>query len=160
MPVTGDLKNVRSLRGGNLKLLNLFRGTNPSINYDVRDTMFYYYQNMEINQKLNLDDNKYGVKYVDIKSKDSNNMIIDKLNEIVANPNRIFIYAKNDDSTAYFSAIIEALAGASYDEIVSDYMETYKTIYGITLEDTPAEYKAIKAYHIDWFLHKLTKTPS
>ena len=160
MPLNGDLKNVRSLRGGNLKLLDLFRGTNPSINAEVSDTMHYYYQKMGIVSKLNLDDNKYGIRDVDIKSKESNSMIIEKLFSISANPGRTFIYSANDDCTAYFSAIIEALAGAKYDEIVGDYMETYKTLYGITLEDYPAEYNAIKTYHIDWFLHKFSKTPN
>lgn len=42
MPLNGDLKNVRSLRGGNLKLLDLFRGTNPSINSEISETMHYY----------------------------------------------------------------------------------------------------------------------
>ena len=160
MPLTGDLKNVRSLRGGNLRLLDLFRGTNPTITSDVNDTMYYYFPKMGISNKMNLDDNKYGVTNVDIKSKDSNSMIIEKLFAITANTSRTFIYAQNDDCTAYFCAIVEALAGASYEEIVNDYMETYKNYYGITLEDFPAEYNAIKTYHIDWFLHKFTKTPT
>ena len=79
MPITGDIKNLRSLRGGNLKLLDLFRGAHPKVNYDVDGTLYYYYKNLTINNKLNLDDNKYGISTIDIKNKDCNSMIIETL---------------------------------------------------------------------------------
>lgn len=160
MPITGDIKNLRSLRGGNLKLLDIFRGANPKTNYDVESTLYYYYKNISIQNKINLDDNAFNVHSIDIKNKDCNYMIIDRLLQICQLSGRTYIYSNTPDMTAYFCAIIEAIGGASYDEIVSDYMETYKNLYGITFETNPNEYNAIKTYHIDWFLHKLTKTPS
>lgn len=159
MPITGDIKNIRSLRGGNLKLLDLFRGANPKTNYDVESTLYYYYQNISIQNRINLDDNVYNVHSIDIKNKNCNYMIIDQLLKICQLSGRTYIYSNTPDMTAYFCAILEAIAGANYDEIVVDYMETYKNLYGITLETNPNEYNAVKTYHIDWFLHKFTKTP-
>lgn len=86
-------------------------------------------------------------------------MVVEELKQITASNNRTYIYSNNSDLTAYFCAICMALAGASYDEIINDYMETYKNLYGITKEDNPAEYEAIKTNRIDVFLHKFTKTP-
>jgi hypothetical protein len=36
------------------------------------------------------------------------------------------------DRTGFFCLLLEAVSGASYGEIVNDYMETYKNYYGIT----------------------------
>ena len=159
MPISGDVKNLRSLRGGNLKLLDIFRGANPKTNYDVESTLYYYYQNISIQNRINLDENTYNVHSIDIKNKDCNTMIIDRLRQICQLSGRTYIYSNTPDMTAYFCAIIEAIGGASYDEIVNDYMQTYANIFGITRETNPEEYEAIKTYHIDWFLHKFTKTP-
>ena len=43
--------------------------------------------------------------------------------------------------------VIEALCGASYDELVEDYFITYKNYYGI--EKGTRKYNAIKELHID-----------
>ena len=48
-----------------------------------------------------------------------------------------------------------ALLGASYDEMVSDYMETYKNYYGITEDSDSERYKTIKEKNIDLMLHTL-----
>lgn len=149
MPATGDIKNLRSLRGGNLKLLDLFRGINPNASYEVTGTMYYYYKTMGLANSINLDENKYNVHSMDIKNKDCNSMIVERLLQICNLSGRTYIFANNEDTTAYFCAIIEAIAGASYEEIVNDYMQTYANIYGITKETHPEEYEAIKTYHID-----------
>lgn len=47
------------------------------------------------------------------------------------------------DRTGFVCMLIEALAGASYEEIVNDYMITYDNYYGITEEKDPARYKVI-----------------
>lgn len=149
MPITGDIKNIRSLRGGQLKLLDLFRGANPKANYEVIGTMYYYYQTMGITNSIKLDDNEFNVHSMDLKNKNCNFMIIDSLQKICQLSGRTYIYSDSNDMTGYFCAIIEAIAGASYEEIVNDYMQTYANLYGITRETHPDEYEAIKTYHID-----------
>ena len=47
---------------------------------------------------------------------------------------------KGTDRTGFFCAILECLMGASYDEIVDDYMVTYYNWNGVTKDD--------KAYQI------------
>lgn len=156
--INGDIKNHRSLRGGNIKLLNFFRGAD--ISSESKNTTFINYTNMKlgVEQNINLDNNALNVDFVDIKNPNSNKMIIDTLVNISNSLNKIYVYSKNPETTAYFCAIFEAIAGASYEEIVNDYMQTYDNFYGINKDSAPDEYNAIKTYHIDWFLHKFTKT--
>ena len=56
------------------------------------------------------------------------------------------------DRTGFVCALAEALAGASYEEIVDDYMLSYENYYGITEESDPESYDAIKTLNIDGML--------
>lgn len=47
------------------------------------------------------------------------------------------------DRTGFVCILLEALCGASYEEIVADYMITYANYYGITQETDPARYTVI-----------------
>ena len=47
------------------------------------------------------------------------------------------------DRTGYVCMLLEALCGASYDELETDYMLTYDNYYGITKESDPEKYDAI-----------------
>ena len=57
------------------------------------------------------------------------------------------------DRTGYVLMILEAIAGASYQEIVDDYMYTYKNYYDITKESDKDRYETIKEKNIDLMLH-------
>ena len=57
------------------------------------------------------------------------------------------------DRTGYVMMVLEALLGASYDEIVDDYMITYDNYYGITKSDVLDRYATIKEKNIDLMLH-------
>lgn len=56
------------------------------------------------------------------------------------------------DRTGYVCMLLEALAGASYQEIVDDYMLTYDNYYGITKASDPEKYDLIKEKNIDVML--------
>ena len=56
------------------------------------------------------------------------------------------------DRTGFVCALIEALAGASYDEMRVDYMTTYKNYYKITESDSPEKYDAIVKLYFDSFM--------
>ena len=56
------------------------------------------------------------------------------------------------DRTGFVCMVLEALSGASYQEIVNDYMLTYKNYYGITEESSSDIYKIIKERNIDHML--------
>lgn len=47
------------------------------------------------------------------------------------------------DRTGFVCLLLEALCGASYDELLGDYMTTYDNYYGINENDTPEKYRAI-----------------
>lgn len=158
IPISGDTKNLRSLRGGNLKLLGFFRGIDPNVNIETSKIVKNYASNLNITKFINLDSKKDGIHSIDIKKPLCNYMVIDSLLELCNNNDKVYIYSSSEDFTAYYCAIIEALAGASYDEIVDDYMMTYQNLYGITKENNSDSYDAIKKYHIDTFLHQFTKT--
>ena len=55
--------------------------------------------------------------------------------------------------------LLEALAGATYDEITDDYMTTYENYYGITKKGDPDRYRIIKENNIDAMLEFLTGVP-
>ena len=53
------------------------------------------------------------------------------------------------DRTGFVCMVIEALGGASYNEIITDYMITYDNYYDINLESDPTKYNIIKTKNID-----------
>lgn len=61
------------------------------------------------------------------------------------------------DRTGFACALLEALAGATYDEIESDYMITYDNYYGISKAGNPAEYDAIRIRNLDPMLRFIAK---
>ena len=56
------------------------------------------------------------------------------------------------DRTGFVCAVIEALAGATYQELVDDYMITYYNYYGINEQTDKARYDVIKLKTIDEML--------
>ncbi len=56
------------------------------------------------------------------------------------------------DRTGFVCALIEALAGATYDEMCADYMATYKNYYKITESETPEKYNAVVKLYFDSFM--------
>ena len=53
------------------------------------------------------------------------------------------------DRTGFVCMLLEALCGATYGEIVDDYMTTYDNYYGITQETEPAKYQTIVSSVLD-----------
>ena len=60
------------------------------------------------------------------------------------------------DRTGFACMLIEALAGASYDEMCADYMQTYANYYGITKTGSADTYDAIVSLYFDAFIEYLT----
>ena len=58
--------------------------------------------------------------------------------------------------TGFVCALLEAFAGASYDEIVADYMQTYDNYYGITEQSDAKKYQIIKEKNLDEMLRVIT----
>ena len=56
------------------------------------------------------------------------------------------------DRTGFVCILLEALAGATYDELQADYMATYANYYGITKESDPDKFKSISDLNLDGML--------
>lgn len=59
------------------------------------------------------------------------------------------------DRTGFVCIVIEALCGATYEELVYDYMYTYKNYYKITKESDQLRYNVLKTRNVDTMLRFL-----
>lgn len=77
------------------------------------------------------------------------------LRHLLENDGPAYIHCtEGKDRTGYVCLLIEALAGASYDEMLDDYMLTYANYYGITKEQEPERYAAVEGlYFRDFMTH-------
>ena len=64
------------------------------------------------------------------------------------------------DRTGFVCILIEALCGASYQEIADDYMLTYENYYGISEETDPEKYDTIKGRNLDAMLKEIVSDES
>ncbi len=78
---------------------------------------------------------------------------------MILNDGPIYIHClEGKDRTGFVCLILEALAGASYEEMVNDYIKTYENYYGITKENDPNKYYAIVNLYFDVFVSYLHGT--
>lgn len=95
----------------------------------------------------------------DYQAEKNNKMIVEGLNELINNDLPCLIHClEGKDRIGYELAIIEALCNATYEEIVDDYMLTYKNYFGLTKDNEPEKYNYIKETNIDAMLTFITKT--
>ena len=70
--------------------------------------------------------------------------LADGLIQMSQQPGPYYVHCtEGKDRTGFVCLLLEALCGASYDEIRKDYMTTYDNYYGITEQSDPARYKTI-----------------
>ena len=62
---------------------------------------------------------------------------------------------EGEDRTGFVCALLEALAGASYDEILADYMVTFDNYYRINEASDPEKYRAIVELNLNGMLSTL-----
>ena len=73
---------------------------------------------------------------MDVTSEENRDCIAEFMRIIAGNKGPYLIQClQGKDRTGYFCGILEALMGASYDEIVEDYMVTFYNWYGVTKQD-------------------------
>ena len=79
---------------------------------------------------------------VDFDSEEFKNSLAEGLRYLAQNPGTYAIHCKEGkDRAGYVAALLEMLMGASYEEVVSDYMTTFYNYYGVTKDDV--RYEAI-----------------
>ena len=166
-----EFANFREMRVGKIKEGLLFRGASPVDNSRNRAaTVDSLLEENGIQYNIDLaDKNTDGTKYQVhdyFQSLVDNNKVVflgmaaaykkddfagkmkTLFETILANDGPYYIHClEGKDRTGYVCMVIEALCGATYDELVDDYFITYKNYYGI--EKGTSKYNAIKELHID-----------
>lgn len=65
---------------------------------------------------------------------------------------------KGQDRAGYALLVVEALSGATLEEIEADYMTSYRNYYGVTKESDPEKYQAVVDLNLMAMLHFITGT--
>lgn len=177
--------NFRSLKGGKLKDNFLYRGASPVDNsrgrayyvdklleenniqtiIDLADSdedMQTYLSDSEFKSDYTkkLYENKKDI-LLSMSSNTSNtnfkHSFASGLRFLMENGGPAYIHCmEGKDRTGFVCLIIEALMGASYDEMCDDYMETYKNYFKITKENDEDKYNAIVNLYFNAFIEQIT----
>ena len=117
---------------------------------------------MNMNFKsLNNEEDDVPNLFRDFKDAVFTNKLIQGLNFITENDGPYLVHCvEGKDRTGFVCMVIEAIAGASYDEIINDYMITYDNYYGINLNDEPSKYNIIKEKNIEEMLRTIINDDS
>jgi len=90
-------------------------------------------------------------------SKEFKQKIVSGLTTLVQREGPYLVHCtEGKDRTGFVCALLEAFTGASYDEIVNDYMQTYDNYYGITEKSDAKKYQIIKEKSLDELLGVIT----
>ena len=157
-----EFANARTVKAGNIPSGILYRSSSPFSNDIKRD--FYvseYLQQEKVRTVLNLADNEEKMlSYKDIPpyslslwkegnvilcplkadptADDYNNRLIEALKQLPSHPAPYLVHCmEGKDRTGYVCALLEGLCGATYEEIVADYLVTYDNYYYINPAKDP-----------------------
>lgn len=153
--------NARAVRAGNIVYGRLHRTSSPFCN-DIKRANYVseYLESQQVKTVLNLADTEEMMLSYDLPpysstlwkngnvilcplkadptAKDYNNRLIEALKELPSHPAPYVVHCmEGKDRTGYVCALLEGLCGATYDEMVSDYLITYANYYEVTPEKDP-----------------------
>ncbi|MDO4993518.1 MAG: tyrosine-protein phosphatase [Bacteroidales bacterium] len=156
-----EFANARASKAGNIASGRLHRSSSPFSNDTGR--AFYvseYLEKEKVKTVLNLADTEEKMLTYDMPpysrtlweegsvilcplkadptAEDYNNRLIEALKELPSHPAPYVVHCmEGKDRTGYVCALLEGLCGATYEEIVADYLITYNNYYRITPEKNP-----------------------
>ena len=156
-----EFANARAVRAGNIASGVLHRSSSPFCNdIDRAGYVSNYLEDATVITVLNLADTEEKMLTYDMPSysrslwnegnvilcplkadptaDDYNNRLIEALKELPSRPAPYVVHCmEGKDRTGYVCALLEGLCGASYDEIVEDYLITYDNYYRINPTKNP-----------------------
>ena len=157
-----EFANARTVTAGNIPSGILYRSSSPFSNDIKRDIyVSEYLQQEKVRTVLNLADNEEKMlSYKDIPpyslslwkegnvilcplkadptADDYNNRLIEALKQLPSHPAPYLVHCmEGKDRTGYVCALLEGLCGATYEEIVADYLVTYDNYYDINPAKDP-----------------------
>lgn len=184
---TEEFCNFRALSGGELKEDFLFRGASPvdnsrnraaytdqllkerSISYviDLADS--------EENMQGYLSEEDYSSPYTaglyengqialldmssSYQSEEYQQKVAIGMKAMLHASGPVYIHClEGKDRTGFVCLLLEALSGASYEEMRDDYMKTYENYYAVSSTETPEKYDAIVKLYFDPFVSYLHGT--
>ncbi|MCQ2470587.1 MAG: tyrosine-protein phosphatase [Clostridia bacterium] len=179
--------NFRALTGGNLKEDFLFRGASPVDNSrgraaytdkllkdngitfvvdlaDSEEDMQGYMKDKDFASpySASLHENNQiallsmGSGY---QSKEYEQKVADGMKAMIQSKGPVYLHCmEGKDRTGFVCFLLEALAGASYEEMRADYMKTYENYYSVSEKQTPEKYNAIAELYFDAFVEFLHGT--
>ena len=180
-----EFANFRALSGGNLKKDFLYRGASPVDNSrnraayanalvekegidciidlaDLDEDMLEYFAEDDFASdyaKKLYEDGRTAVLGMSASySKDEyKKSVVKGLKKLIEVGGPAYIHClEGKDRTGFVCMLIEALAGASYDEMCDDYMTTYKNYYNISENETPDRYNAVVNLYFDGFMEYIS----
>ncbi len=157
-----EFANARTVKAGNIPSGILYRSSSPFSNDIKRDIyVSEYLQQEKVRTVLNLADNEEKMlSYKDIPpyslslwkegnvilcplkadptADDYNNRLIEALKQLPSHPAPYLVHCmEGKDRTGYVCSLFEGLCGATYEEIVADYLVTYDNYYDINPAKDP-----------------------
>ena len=174
--------NFRNVIVGNIKDNILYRSASPSDNsYNRSPVVDRLIKEVGVNYIINLSDSEDDLKEeinkddfnspyflslynnnrvlalsmnMQFKEQSFKDSLVKALTTMANNEGPYLIHCvEGKDRTGYVLMVIESLMGASYKEMVDDYMVTYKNYYNITKDSDIERYETIKEKNIDLMLH-------
>lgn len=156
-----EFANARAVRAGNIASGVLHRSSSPFCD-DINRAGYVskYLEDASVKTVLNLADTEEKMLTYDMPpysrslwdkgdvilcplkadptAEDYNNRLIEALKELPSRPAPYVVHCmEGKDRTGYVCALLEGLCGASYDEIVEDYLITYDNYYRINPAKNP-----------------------
>ena len=153
--------NARAVRAGNIVYGRLHRTSSPFCN-DIKRANYVseYLEGQQVKTVLNLADTEEMMLSYDLPSysstlwesgnvilcplkadptaTDYNDRLITALKELPSHPAPYVVHCmEGKDRTGYVCALLEGLCGATYEEMVDDYLITYANYYEVTPEKDP-----------------------
>lgn len=168
-----EYANARAAKGGRIASGVLHRSSSPFSNGSNRAyEVSTYLENEGVKTVLNLADTEEKMQgyemppysrtlwdggdvilcpvKTDPTSDDYNTRLIAALKELPLRTSPYVVHCmEGKDRTGYVCALLEGLCGATYDEIVSDYLITYYNYYGITPEKDPDVCKTLLSLNLN-----------
>lgn len=151
--------NARAVKGGRIVSGRLHRSSSPFSNEINRAAyVSEYLEKQQVKTVLNLTDDEEKMKSYDMPpysrtlweggnvilcplkadptADDFNNPLIAALKEMASRPGPYLVHCtEGKDRTGYVCALLAGLCGASYEEIVNDYLITYDNYYHVNPTD-------------------------
>ncbi len=153
-----EYANARVAKAGHIADGVLYRCSTPFTNlYNRANYVSEYLESVKAGTVLNLADTEEMMQSYDMPSfsrtlwdggnvilcplkadptaEDYNNRLIEVLKELPSRPAPYVVHCmEGKDRTGYVCALLEGLCGATYEEIVADYLVTYYNYYSVTPE--------------------------